>query len=134
MEARAGMWTWLLQRLTAVYIIFGLAVHFYIHHFILKPDNTEIAGSRFYTADQISDRLAHSGGWLLFYALFLFSVAYHGYFGVVKVLEDHVTEKKTVAVLNGLAWAAVIATMVVGFIIYATLADMNPFVMGGGNG
>ncbi|GAB4153191.1 MAG: hypothetical protein Kow00107_03590 [Planctomycetota bacterium] len=129
------MWTWLLQRLTALYIVFGLGLHFYIHHFVLKPGNEAVAGERFYTAEQISQRLSGSGGWAVFYLLFLFSCAYHGFFGVVKVIEDHVTNEKVVAWLNAIAWVMVAAVMIIGMVIYRALMDSPIFIedMRGGN-
>jgi succinate dehydrogenase hydrophobic anchor subunit len=132
---RPGMWTWLLQRLTAIYIVFGLAVHFYLHHFTMKPGNEAESGERFFTAAQIGERLSGSAGWAFFYFLFLFSCAYHGMFGVVKVIEDHVTNEKVVRWLNTIAWVLIIAIMIIGLVIYNSFLQ-TPLVvydMKGGN-
>ncbi len=130
-ETRAGMWTWLFQRITAIYIVFALAVHFFVHHFTFKSAEltaNAVEGGRFYSADAVAGRLSEFGwGWGIFYMLFLFCCAYHGFFGVLKVIEDHVSNKRAVAVLNGLAWICVAATMAAGIIVYRILVDKPMF-------
>ena len=130
-ESRAGMWTWLLQRLTAIYIVFALAIHFYVHHFTFKAAADTAAGmpgGRFYSAQAVATRLSEGGlGWGLFYLLFVFCVAYHGFFGVLKVIEDHVSNKKAIAVMHVLAWLCVAGTMVAGLLVYRILVDQPYF-------
>ena len=132
--SRAGMWTWLLQRLTALYLAFGLVVHFYVHHFLFKPasqTSDAVNGGRFYSAEFISERLGGSWGWGIFYLLLLFCCAYHGFFGLLKIVEDHVTDKATVAWLNTIAWLLVTATMIAGVIVFRALTDTPVFIDGG---
>ena len=139
-ERKPGMWTWLLQRLTALYIFFGLVVHFYLHHFLMKPGNEAVTGERFFTAQQIAERLSSdkpmlgfsATGWAVFYLLLLFSCAYHGFFGVVKVVEDHVTDPKVVKAMNWAAWLLTALMMAVGIAVYRSLAGGSLFTLAQG--
>ncbi|MFA4986022.1 MAG: hypothetical protein WC712_05515 [Candidatus Brocadiia bacterium] len=126
-ETREGMWAWLLQRVTAVYIAFALIVHFYLQHFTFKAGNEEISGARFFTADQISGRLAGNWWWAVFYLLFLFCLSYHAFAGVVKVIEDHNTSPGFVKWLNALMWVGIFATLAAGIVVYYSLTNVSWF-------
>ena len=63
---------WLIQRITGAVLFLGLAVHFYVMHFI---------GPEQLTYEAVSARLADPA-WIAFNIAFLLSAIYHGFNGL----------------------------------------------------
>jgi succinate dehydrogenase / fumarate reductase membrane anchor subunit len=76
---REGLWPWLLQRVTAVFLAVGLLVHFIAVHFMVK---------RPLTFDQIRERMA-TPFWAIFDGLLLACAIYHGLNGVLGICKDY---------------------------------------------
>ena len=77
MAQQRGLWSWLLQRITGAYLVFGMAVHV-----IVLP-----LGKEAITFDSVSARLQHAG-WLAFDLLLLLTCIYHGFNGLWSVVMD----------------------------------------------
>ncbi len=106
-----GTWGWFLQRITAFYLAFGLAVHFiYAHYVMTRP----------ITFSQVAERLS-SPWWVAFDLSLLFTVVFHGLNGLWGVLLDlnpsPFCRKLTgwVLLLAGLALSVVGAWLIVPF-------------------
>lgn len=75
----AYVFGWFLQRISALFLVVGMFVHFWVlHYFIEKP----------VTFDKVVERLT-SPGWVIFDTLLLIAVIYHGLNGVWNVLTDY---------------------------------------------
>ena len=90
---RAGLWPWLLQRVSALFLILGLGGHFLAVHFFVDKN-------RMLTFGEIASRMA-SPGWLIFDGLLLLAGLYHGLNGVNNVLRDHIRSK---GARTGIGW------------------------------
>ncbi|MBI5119175.1 succinate dehydrogenase, hydrophobic membrane anchor protein [Candidatus Poribacteria bacterium] len=77
MTQQRGLWSWLLQRVTGAYLIFGMAVHI-----IVLP-----LGKGTITFDSVASRLRQPG-WALFDFLLLTVCVYHGFNGLWSVFTD----------------------------------------------
>jgi len=70
---------WFMQRLSALFLVIGMVVHFWVLHYVIdKP----------LTFDKVVARLT-SPGWILFDSLLLIAVVYHGINGIWNVLTDY---------------------------------------------
>jgi succinate dehydrogenase / fumarate reductase, membrane anchor subunit len=74
-----SFWRWLLQRLTALILVLGLATHILVMHF---------TGNSPIDVKAVAGRL-HNPLWFTFYAIFLASTLFHGLNGTFGVLEDY---------------------------------------------
>lgn len=97
-----GLWSWLLQRLTGLYLIFGMAVHI-----IILP-----LGKEAITFESVSFRLQHAG-WLIFDLLLLTVCVYHGFNGLWSVFMDFNPSEK---VRRGVGWGLALFGLV--WIVY----------------
>jgi succinate dehydrogenase hydrophobic anchor subunit len=77
MIPQRGLWGWFFQRVTGIYLVFGLTVHVIVTHFV----------TRSITFEWVSNRL-HSGGWLLFDFSLLLVSFYHGFNGLWGIVLD----------------------------------------------
>ncbi|MFQ6618847.1 MAG: succinate dehydrogenase, hydrophobic membrane anchor protein, partial [Fidelibacterota bacterium] len=76
---KAGLWPWLFQRITAIFLVIGLVVHFYVLHFVIEGD---------ITFEKVASRLS-SPWWITFDLLLLAAVIYHGLNGVWGIILDY---------------------------------------------
>lgn len=75
---RSGMWTWLLQRITAVMILVGLVFHFvYLHWFIERP----VTKAKVF-------QVMGSPGWIIFDTILMVAALYHLGYGVYGIVVD----------------------------------------------
>ena len=82
---KSGMWPWFLQRVTALFLVSGLLVHFWVlHYWIERP----------VTYDKVFERLS-SPGWILFDSLLLVACIYHALNGLYAILVDFNPQLKT---------------------------------------
>jgi succinate dehydrogenase hydrophobic membrane anchor protein len=93
MAQKGGLWSWLFQRISGAYLVFGMAVHV-----IVLP-----LGKEAITFDSISARLQHAG-WLVFDLLLLAVCVYHGFNGLWSVFLDFNPSEKF---RRGIAWGLV---------------------------
>ena len=75
---KSGMWPWFLQRITALFLVLGLFVHFLVLHYLIE---------RPVTFDKVVDRLS-SPGWIIFDSLLLIACIYHAFNGLYAILLD----------------------------------------------
>ncbi len=90
MAQRRGLWSWLFQRITGAYLVFGMAVHV-----IVLP-----LGKEAISFESVSARLQHAG-WLVFDLLLLLACVYHGFNGLWSILADFNPSEK---LRRGIAW------------------------------
>lgn len=111
MTPNKGMVPWFLQRLTALFLVLGLIVHFVVLHFMIE---------RPVTIEKVAERLKNPG-WIVFDSILLIACLYHALNGVNSIILDF---KPTTAFLRFICyffWIAGIATAVVG------IANLIPF-------
>jgi succinate dehydrogenase hydrophobic membrane anchor protein len=106
MILKTGMHTWFLQRITAAFLLFGLAVHFvWLHWFTARP----------VTLAQVKARLC-SAPWIIFDALLLAAALYHMLYGLYGILLDFNPKKGTKAFAKTLLWTIGIVGGVFGLV------------------
>ena len=74
------IWSWTLQRITAVFLIFGMIVHFGILHYIDVADKP-------ITFALVQERL-QSLWWIIFDLLLLVAALYHALNGIWSIILD----------------------------------------------
>ena len=100
---QAGSTTWLLQRVTAGFLIAVLAFHFFLLHFVNHAYEIQFAGSQF---------RMQQAGYFLTMVLFLVAGTFHGVNGVYNALVNQgltgtrLTAAKWILVVAGLALVA----------------------------
>ncbi|WP_227374110.1 succinate dehydrogenase hydrophobic membrane anchor subunit [Haladaptatus halobius] len=94
---RSGSLPWLLQRVTAAFLVVVLAFHFFLLHFVHHPANIEFAGTR--------ARMSQ-WGYFLTMTFFLVTATFHGVNGVyAALLNQGLTGSQKTAV----KWVLVVA-------------------------
>lgn len=94
---------WLLQRITAAFLIVVLAFHFFLLHFVHHAAEIEFAGTQ---------ARMENVGYFLTMVLFLVAATFHGVNGVYNALVNQGlegTQKRVVQAVLGLASVALIA-------------------------
>ena len=74
------LWSWIFQRITAVFLVIGLFVHFWVLHYI-------DSASKPVTFELVTKRLS-SPGWIIFDSLLLIAALYHGLNGIWSIILD----------------------------------------------
>ena len=74
---RSGSLTWLLQRVTAAFLVVVLAFHFFLLHFVHHPSEITLAGT---------EARMEQWGYFLTMTLFLVTATFHGVNGVYAAL------------------------------------------------
>ncbi|MDR4507377.1 MAG: hypothetical protein MRJ65_03910 [Candidatus Brocadiaceae bacterium] len=105
---KRGFWPWYLQRITALLLVAGMSVHFFLFHF--SPNRYV---SRYY--DEIIDRFC-SPGWIAFHACLLSLVIFHGLNGIWGIFVDFNFNKRSKYIVNLTLWF--IGTVLFGAGIY----------------
>lgn len=78
METTKSFLSWFLQRISAAFLVIGLFVHFWVLHFALEKP---------LSFDKVQARLI-SPGWIIFDAILLLCVVYHGINGLWGIYLD----------------------------------------------
>jgi len=112
---RKGFVSWFLQRITALLLVIGLGVHFYVFHF--SPDRYV---SRYY--DKIVERFC-SPGWIAFHVCLLALVIYHGLNGVWCIINDYNIGNKCADFLKQALWFVGLLLFGTGVYILVWFAD-----------
>ncbi len=98
MIQQQGLWSWFLQRITGLYLAFGMAVHV-----IVLP-----LGKETITFDSISARLQHAG-WFVFDLLLLVACVFHGFNGLWSIFADFNPPQQ---LRRGIGWGLVLFSLV----------------------
>ncbi len=98
MAQQRGLWSWLLQRITGAYLVFGMAVHV-----IALP-----LGRETISFESVSARLSHAW-WLVFDLLLLLACVYHGFNGLWSIFTDF---NPSEGLRRGIAWGLVLFGLV----------------------
>jgi succinate dehydrogenase / fumarate reductase, membrane anchor subunit len=112
-KSSAGGPGWILQRLSAIFLIYGMFAHFWLQH---------IANQGKVDLEFVRARLA-SSSWQVFDILLLLAVVYHAFNGIYNVIGDY---KVSAKLRLGLSWLLILVGAVI--IFYGTYAVLG---MGG---
>lgn len=114
-EARSGIWTWFIQRLTAALLVVFILAHFWATHFAVPGEEITFNG--------VVQRI-QSPWFLVLDSLLLATTVYHGLNGVRNVVYDFNINP---GVKKGVSWLLLIggiATFVYG------VNGLSPFILG----
>lgn len=106
-----GLMSWLFQRITALFLAVGLAVHFIVLHFMIE---------RPVTMEKVAERL-NGPGWIAFDSLLLVACIYHALNGVNSILLDFAPPRRLKGVVLYALWIVGFAAAAVG------IANLIPF-------
>lgn len=106
---KRGYWSWFLQRITAILLVVGMAIHFFVFHF--SPSRY---ASRYY--DEIVHRFC-SPGWIAFHVCLLALVVFHGLNGLWGIFADFSWHERIVPFVKGVLWLTGITLFGVGVYI-----------------
>jgi succinate dehydrogenase / fumarate reductase membrane anchor subunit len=107
--SKTGFWPWFLQRVTAIYLIFGLIVHLIVGH--MGPHLTlHAVGSRL-----------QAGAWVVFDFSLLLCAVYHGFNGLWMVTLDYRPMGRARSALTFLLAAGGVVFFVYGVLALSTL-------------
>jgi len=113
---KTGVWSWLMQRITAVYIFIGVVVHFMVVHYYISV-KTELI-------DTLVTRIT-SIGWQIFDFTLLAAVTYDALNGIYTVICDLGISRKARRVWTFIFWILGIAITVLGFLILTRLVAVS---------
>lgn len=99
---KTGYWPWLLQRISALYLVFGMTVHMFI-----LP-----LGGKTIDFTSVHSRLVNAG-WVVFDVLLLIACLYHGFNGLWGIVLDYDPRK-----LFRKGWGYSIAVVGLAFLVY----------------
>ncbi len=105
MNVQSGLWPWLLQRLSGIFLSGGVLYHFLTLHGSGPPSYEEVAA-----------RLS-STGWIWFYSLLLATLIYHGFNGLWAIILDFNVPDSFKQGLKGGLYLLGISTFIAGMII-----------------
>jgi succinate dehydrogenase / fumarate reductase membrane anchor subunit len=108
---KRGFWSWFLQRVTALLLVMGMAIHFFTFHF--SPGRY---AARYY--DEIIHRFC-TPGWITFHACLLALVVFHGLNGCWGILADFNMGKTTTSFFKRTLW--IIGIILFGVGIYVLI-------------
>ncbi|NUN23553.1 MAG: hypothetical protein HUU09_08800 [Candidatus Jettenia caeni] len=112
-----GFWSWFLQRITALLLVIGMAVHFFLFHF--SPDRYT---SRYY--DEIVNRFC-TPGWITFHICLLSLVIFHGLNGLWGIGIDCNLSRKTQFFFKYILWFTGLVLFGIGVYILIWFATQN---------
>ena len=113
--SKSGGISWLLQRISAVYLFIALVGHFIFYHFIRHGD-IEKADILKYTRYSWFNVLQF---------LFLISALYHGLNGIWMVVEDYIHHKYLRIVLFSLIIIVGVSLLFVGTLTIIRISSLN---------
>lgn len=93
---KRGYWSWFLQRITAILLVMGMAIHFFVFHF--SPGRY---ASRYH--DEIIHRFC-SPGWIAFHICLLALVVFHGLNGLWGIFADFYWHERIVQFVKRVLW------------------------------
>jgi succinate dehydrogenase hydrophobic anchor subunit len=104
---RGGLWPWLLQRVSGLFLVYALAVHLWAVH---------VVSAGRLSWDTITARLQDGNAWTVYYLLFIPAVVYHAANGLWGVFLDY--NPPTALRRGGLLvlWAGSLALLAYGYV------------------
>ena len=114
-RTRVPGWYWVMQRVSAVLLIVGLAGHFFVLHFTkLYHEQTlsavESTANRFLWSTRF---------WFLFDTLLLVAVVFHGLNGMYNIICDYNPKERTKLVLGWVLWVTGAVMVGLGIVLLA---------------
>ena len=106
MTKKSGLWPWFVQRVTGLFLVFGLLVHVIKIHVIDKDVDFGI----------VADKLM-SPGWVFFDFLLLAACIYHGFNGVWQIYLDSNPAGK-----GRFVWSYIVVAFGAVLLVYGTIA------------
>jgi len=103
---RGGLWGWLGQRVSGLFLVYALAVHLWAVH---------VVSSGRLSWETITARLQDGSAWTIYYALFIPAVVYHAANGLWGVFLDY---DPAPALRRGALialWAGSLALLAIGY-------------------
>ena len=104
--ARRGAAGWLLQRVSAIFLVYALGVHLWTVH---------VVNSGRLTWGVLAARLQDNGLWTAYYFLFIPAVVFHALNGLWGILLDFGPPPRARAVLGAVFWAAGLGLLLYGY-------------------
>jgi len=101
-----GVFWWFFQRISGVFILIAILVHFWVLHFF-PPDHGVI------TFDSVMMRLQNPF-WKAFDMLFLVTALYHGLTGVMMVVQDYIRRDGLRIFTTALLWTGAVYLLIIG--------------------
>lgn len=101
------IWSWILQRITAVFLVIGLFLHFWVLHYI---DDKPL------TFSVVQERV-QSPFWIIFDSLLLIAVVYHALNGIWSIVLDWNPRKSIRRFLGWFLSAVGVITFIVSMYI-----------------
>jgi succinate dehydrogenase cytochrome b556 subunit len=101
-----GLWSWLLQRVSGLFLAYALVVHLWAVH-VVNADGL--------TWQTVTARLQNGTFWTVYYALFVPAVIYHAGNGLWGIVQDFGPSPGTRKAVGMALWAAGLALLVYGY-------------------
>lgn len=101
-----ALWSWLLQRVTGIFLAYALAVHLWAVH-VVSQDQL--------TWSTITARLRDGNAWTIYYALFLPAVVYHACNGLWGIVLDYSPSPELRRWIGVALWGGATALLVYGY-------------------
>lgn len=108
---KKGLWPWVFQRVTAIFLVVGLLAHFWAVHYGLKDP---------LLIGRVRNRI-HSNWWQLLDILLLLAALYHGINGIWGIFLDYCPKEKTKKITGVVLVFLAIITSIVGIVIFIPL-------------
>ena len=102
-----GMLSWLLQRLSGLFLVYALAVHLWTVH---------VVDSGRLNWEVITTRLQDGSSWTIYYLLFIPAVVYHAFNGMWGIVLDYDPPAVWRRPLLGLFWIMGVALLTYGYV------------------
>ncbi|MCF6158644.1 MAG: hypothetical protein E3K32_08735 [wastewater metagenome] len=112
-----GFWSWFLQRITALLLVIGMSIHFFLFHF--SPNRYT---SRYY--NEIVYQYC-TPGWITFHLCLLSLVIYHGLNGFWGIFLDFNPGKRAHFIFKYLLWSIGLILFGIGTYILIWFAMNN---------
>jgi succinate dehydrogenase / fumarate reductase, membrane anchor subunit len=113
MEHSSRVWSWFLQRITALFLVIGMITHFAVEHFF--------RGEGPVTFSKVAARLS-TPCWVTFDVVLLFAAIYHGWNGCWQIYMD-INPSKTSRQIMG--WLFVLSGLLAAVVGIFILVPMN---------
>ena len=102
-----GMLSWLLQRLSGLFLVYALAVHLWTVH---------VVDSGRLNWEVITTRLQDGSSWTIYYLLFIPAVVYHAFNGMWGIVLDYDPPAAWRRPLLGLFWIMGVVLLTYGYV------------------
>lgn len=101
--------TWFMQRITGLFLGFFLLTHINVHHLF-----HDITTQGLISFESVSENLASSVFWKIYYFLFVPMVVYHAINGIWQIIADFRPSGGAAILIKSLLWILGIVLIVIG--------------------